>query len=579
MLIDPLVPASLRAAELGVKLPLSFDRWLSRCVTREPAGRFANADEAQAELTRVLDGSGEPGLPKPSAPPVPRGAGTLPPPMLAPHNAVPDADGEKDATPARGTRSLYKATPPAIERLASSLPPPMALDAPPRGRPAWLLPAFAMGAASVITLAVVVATHSGKGPAAASHQADDAPSEAKSANQQVAAAPSSDWVTDPKSEPRSKTVLITVTPPPKLVDTFRTLSARVDNPRLKSLFGGFALGGSGSGFVLVKRHEPEPLVFVITNRHVISESESVEITLEDGTKVGGDVLYADYRHDVAVVGFSGKKPPVSAGLSLAPDAVADLDTVVATGYPFLAGKPSFQISKGEVRNHAFERSFDDDLKETYIQHSASIDPGSSGGPLLDTKNQVVGINTGFLPEKHDVFLALPASAITDAIAQATEIESLRAYPNLRTPGLYTACKELAAELASPKPRFSIFLQFISNRFIATDGFSSYLALGNELGVGSSVSTLFDADPMDGMRDALLVRLYAGVEEGGGVAQNPCGELNPTDAADMVNTPVIRMAFHLKDGQSEIGWTFEHGHWRVASGPLPGTVTDMKRHHR
>jgi len=230
-----------------------------------------------------------------------------------------------------------------------------------------------------------------------------------------------------------------------------------------------------------------------------------------------------------------------------------------------------------VRNHAFERSFDDDLKETYIQHSASIDPGSSGGPLLDTKNQVVGVNTGFLPEKHDVFLALPGGAITEAIAQATEVQSMRGYANWRTSGIYKACKELAAELASPKPRFSIFLQFISNRFIETDGFSSYLALTNDMGAGSTITTLFDADPMDGMRDALLVRLYAGVEAGGGVGPNPCGELNPTDAADMINTPVIRMAFNLKDGASEIGWTFEHGHWRVASGPLPGTASDMKRH--
>jgi len=87
--------------------------------------------------------------------------------------------------------------------------------------------------------------------------------------------------------------------------------------------------------------------------------------------------------------------------------------------------------------------------------------------------------------------------------------------------------------------------------------------------------------MDGMRDALLLRVYAGVREGGGVAPNPCGDLNPTDMADMANTPVIRMAFNLKDGQSEIGWTFEHGHWRVASAPLaalPGTYVPPPMPH-
>ncbi len=447
----------------------------------------------------------------------------------------------------------------------------------------WRRPSATLAGVAVLAVLAVVVVAIAKGgkdgARSTSHEsAEEAPRATNSATSLASLVRTSDWVTDPKPDPRSKTLLLTVTPPPKLVDTFRTVSARVDNPRLKALFGGFALGGSGSGFVVVRKHDPDPEIFVVTNRHVISESESVEIEFEDGTKVGGDVLYADYRHDVAVVGFAGKKPPVSTGLELATDAVGDLDTVVATGYPFLAGKPSFQISKGEVRNHAFERTFDDDVKETYIQHSASIDPGSSGGPLLDTKNRVVGINTGFLPEKHDVFLALPAKVVDDAVAQAIEIEALRSNAEWRKAGIMKACKELAGELASRKPRFRVFLQFISNRFVASDGYESYLAESLDIPAGS-LANAFESDPMDGMRDALLLRMYGGVEQAGGVASSPCGEINPTDAADIVHTPVVRMAFSLSDGPSEIGWTFEHGHWRVATAPLaglPGTLPPPRR---
>ena len=539
VLSAPLIPASLRAAELGVILPISFDAWFSRCVVRDPLARFADVREAHA------------------------GVG----PALAPEAETYAAVVAPKLTPV--PPGFYAATPPA--RRSSSIAP---ADSAARVKQTWAAAAFG-GVALICLTALVIAFASGKkqsASASTSDTAEDAPRPKSSADPAALLADNdwltgSDWVTDPKVDPRTRTLLVKVTPPPKLVETFRTVSARLESARLKGLFGGFALGGSGSGFVLVKKHEPDPMVFVVTNRHVISESEEVEISLDDGTKVAGEVVYADDRHDVAIIGFTGKNPPVTTGLKLAKTPVVDLDSVVATGYPFLAGKPSFQISKGEVRNHAFERNFDDELKETYIQHSASIDPGSSGGPLLNAKNEVVGVNTGFLPEKHDVFLALQASVVNDAINKAVEIKERRANPEWRKVGIMKACKELAAELASPKPRFRVFLQFISNRFVASDGFSTFLSESQDLWTGERLASVFESDPMDGMRDALLARVYSAVSDAGGVAPNPCGDLNPTDAADIVNTSVIRMAFNLKDSQSEIGWTFEHGHWRVASAPL------------
>jgi len=72
-------------------------------------------------------------------------------------------------------------------------------------------------------------------------------------------------------------------------------------------------------------------------------------------------------------------------------------------------------------------------------------------------------------------------------------------------------------------------------------------------------------------------VYGGVQAEGGVLPNPCGDINPTDAADLVNTPVVRMSFNLKNRTSEIGWTFEQGQWRVATAPLSAAGGAATRH--
>ncbi|MFO0618566.1 MAG: trypsin-like peptidase domain-containing protein [Polyangiaceae bacterium] len=570
ILLDPLVSASLRAVEFGVVLPLSFDAWFARCVSRDPSLRFSDANAAAAELGRALGENAVLAAPT---------AGSLAPQLLPP---MPES--------APPPRPLYVAQSPAappravLSRFLGKLP--FA-----RGNhPAWVAPAFAsVGLVCVTAVVIAFLARSSKAPEGrASGERVAAREEPVASAEAPKVKQKGPWAVDAEPDPRTKTVLVNVTPSPELVDGFRTMALTLESSHLRNVVSGLTLGGSGSGFVLVRQRDAkdradgaratapsasgsekdaqsaEPAVFVLTNRHVVAEGEAVELTLDDGAKLGADVVYSDLRHDVAVLSFTGKRPPFTTGLRLAPTDVADLAPVVATGYPFLAGKPSFQISRGEVRNRAFERSFDEEgTKETYIQHSASIDPGSSGGPLLDANNDVVGINTGFLPEKHDVYLALPGAVIDDAIAHALEIQEKQSSAEWRLAGVQKACKELVGELASETPRFRTFQQLVSNGLVASEGLASLLV---ESALTSTAPSGRGPSPMDRMRLAVLRRLYVTVKDRGGLAADPCGDVNPTDAADIVHTPVVRMTLRLADGTSEIAWTFEHGHFRIASVP-------------
>lgn len=566
--IDPLVSASLRAAELGAILPLAFDAWFARCVAREPARRFADANDATAELARAL---------AEASPALVADVGSLAPHLfMSADTAIEPARPQYTAQPP--AVQPYAAQPPARPHastsLLGSLKLPLSKLPFANGQPRWIAPAFASVALVCATAVVISLLARGDKPAPAT-STDRASTRESDGDAPAASAEApkvrvrNHWVVDAETEPRSKTVLVNVTPSAKLVDGFRSIALTLDSPRLRSAFSGLSLGASGSGFVLVKEREgaaaKEPAVFVVTNRHVVVEGEAVELTMDDGAKLGGDVVYTDFRHDVAIVSFTGKKPPVSTGLSLSSKELGDLAPVLATGYPFLAGKPSFQISKGEVRNRMFERAFDEEeAKEAYIQHSASIDPGSSGGPLLDENKDVVGINTGLLPEKHDVFLALPVPVIDTAVTRAMEIQENEKSAEWRVAGLQKACKELVAELASDKPRFRSFQQLVSNRLVSEEGLPSLLIQDALLLPGATT-----ASPMDRMRTSVLMRLYLEASARGGVTSSACGDINPTDATEIVTTPVVRMTLQLGDGPAELGWTFEQGRWRIASAPLVG----------
>jgi S1-C subfamily serine protease len=124
---------------------------------------------------------------------------------------------------------------------------------------------------------------------------------------------------------------------------------------------------------------------VITNGHVVVGTETVELLLDDGSSVTGRVLGADERNDIAVIEADlGRARAASLGRSAG---LQIGQPVIAVGSPLgLTGS----VTAGVVS--AVDRS-SGNYPGPMIQTDASINQGNSGGPLVDLRGQVVGINT------------------------------------------------------------------------------------------------------------------------------------------------------------------------------------------
>jgi S1-C subfamily serine protease len=142
--------------------------------------------------------------------------------------------------------------------------------------------------------------------------------------------------------------------------------------------------GSGSGFVIDAMRG-----IVVTNSHVVGEHKAFIIRFSDGREATGNVLGRDPQTDLAVI----KIPAASAKFEMAwgdSDELRPGNLVMAIGSPLgLKGTTSLGVVSALHRHlNLVEDSYED-----FIQHDAFIDHGSSGGPLLNMRGEVIGINT------------------------------------------------------------------------------------------------------------------------------------------------------------------------------------------
>jgi len=151
-------------------------------------------------------------------------------------------------------------------------------------------------------------------------------------------------------------------------------------------FGVQEVRGLGSGFLINSEGQ------ILTNFHVVSGSSDVEVTMPpDQSRYRARVLMRDQAHDLALIQIDPKKK-LSAFLRLGDsDALQVGQKVLAIGNPFgLAGT----LTTGIVSSlHRKIQSEDRGDLEDMIQTDAAINSGNSGGPLLDSQGNVIGINT------------------------------------------------------------------------------------------------------------------------------------------------------------------------------------------
>ena len=142
--------------------------------------------------------------------------------------------------------------------------------------------------------------------------------------------------------------------------------------------------GQGSGFIFEDG-------LVMTNAHVVSDSDRLIIGLADGRKVEGKVIGLDLLTDIAVIELEGDGPWPKAILGDS-DNIKVGDWAIAVGNPFgLENTVTLGIISNIKRDVSELGLYD--LKVDLIQTDAAINPGNSGGPLINSLGEVIGINT------------------------------------------------------------------------------------------------------------------------------------------------------------------------------------------
>jgi 2-alkenal reductase len=139
--------------------------------------------------------------------------------------------------------------------------------------------------------------------------------------------------------------------------------------------------GSGSGAVI------SPDGYIITNHHVIADNASLEVIFSDGTQRAAELVGDDPLMDLALVKVNG---PIDAYLPIGDsDALRQGEMVIAIGSPL--GEFKNSVTVGVVS--ALNRNLGPDAPEGLIQTDAAINRGNSGGPLLNMRGEIIGINT------------------------------------------------------------------------------------------------------------------------------------------------------------------------------------------
>ena len=165
--------------------------------------------------------------------------------------------------------------------------------------------------------------------------------------------------------------------------------------------------GAGSGVVIA------PDGYILTNDHVVHHAKRLTVTLTDGTDFGASVVGKDPATDLAVIRAD------ASGLQCAALGDSSLlrvgQLVIAMGNPF-----GFQstVSTGVVSalGRAL-RSREGRLIESIIQHTAPLNPGNSGGPLVDSRGRVMGINTAIIMMAQGIGFSIPSNTARWVVSQ------------------------------------------------------------------------------------------------------------------------------------------------------------------
>ncbi|WAC07085.1 MAG: DegQ family serine endoprotease [Thermodesulfobacteriota bacterium] len=164
----------------------------------------------------------------------------------------------------------------------------------------------------------------------------------------------------------------------------------------------------GSGFIISRDG------YILTNNHVVEGADKIKIRLGNEKEYVGKIIGKDEKTDVAVIKVDTKEnlPFVTLGDS---DLLEVGEWVMAIGNPFGL---EHTVTVGVVS--AKGRVIGAGPYDNFIQTDASINPGNSGGPLVNTKGEVIGINTAIVAQANGIGFAIPSNMAKEILPQLKE---------------------------------------------------------------------------------------------------------------------------------------------------------------
>lgn len=348
--------------------------------------------------------------------------------------------------------------------------------------------------------------------------------------------------------------------------------------------GEFGVRGYGSGWVYVGDND---VPYVVTNRHVVRQASAAKVVFED---LEGErrvfhpvsIVYVDEEMDLAVLQLPARS--FDTGFPLGERRVTDGTTVFAVGYPGFRDMPLWQFSMGIVSNAAARI----DPAYTYLlQHTAPIDPGNSGGPLLVAAAEsplgykVIGVNVSKANERQNTSFAIPAFHVSEVLARAELALDLEDDPDGLAEALEDEAQALAGVLASPETTRREIGRFVSYAFVGDRGFQSYLDVLALVTNDSDWVYSFVSSPIETMRASINTRFLYDLQQVADRSTIHFRAINDEDRRNISKLTDIRTTYAVGDKSTEVIWIREYGHWRVkhASARKLVDVERLKERYR